>query len=123
MTRCSQVKKRDVRVTVILLSHAAETFPLVPGYEHVKNFLRIVLLVIAAIVAVKFLPLIFAFGWLLAGAVLGLLVLAGSAIATLMGSAFVLAAVLSPIWIPLLALIGIIALVKRSNRKSVGLVA
>jgi hypothetical protein len=89
----------------------------------VKNFLKIVLLVLAAIVAVKFLPAIFAFGWLLAGAVVGLFVLAGSAIAALVGSVFVLSVVLSPIWIPLLALIGIIALVKRSNRKSVGLLA
>ena len=88
-----------------------------------KNFLKIVLLVILAIVAVKFLPLIFAFGWLLGGALVGLIALAASAIAALVGSVFVLAAVLSPIWIPLLALIGIILLVKRSNRKTMGVVA
>ena len=88
-----------------------------------KNFLKIVLLMLAAIVAVKFLPAIFAFGWLLAGAVVGMMALAGTAIAALIGSVFVLTAVLSPIWSPLLALIGIIALVKRSNRKSVGLLA
>jgi hypothetical protein len=89
----------------------------------VKNFCRIGLLVIAAIVAIKLAPTIFAFGWLLAGAAVGLFVVAGSAIAALMGSVFVLSVVLSPIWIPLLALIGIIALVKRGHRRSVGLMA
>jgi hypothetical protein len=88
-----------------------------------KTFLKGVLLVIVALLAVKFLPLIFALGCLLAAAVIGLLAIGASAIAALLGSAIVLAAVLSPVWVPVLAIIGIIALVKRSSRRSAGLVA
>ena len=99
------------------------TFGHIPGFQVVKNFLKIVLLVIVAIVAVKFLPLIFAFGFVLAGAIVGLIALAGSAIVALLGSVLVLVAVTSPIWVPLLALIGIILLVKRSHRRTMGIAA
>ena len=85
-----------------------------------KGFLKVVLLVIVALVAVKLLPLIFGLGCLLAGAVLGFIALVASAVAALIGSAIVVAAVLSPIWIPALAIIGIIALVKRSSHRSAG---
>src|SRR6188508_914525 len=71
------------------------TFRRIPGFQGVKNFLKIVLLVIVAIVAVKFLPLIFAFGCVLAGAIVGLIALGGSAIVALLGSIIVLVAVTS----------------------------
>ena len=91
--------------------------------KDVKGVLKVVLLVIAAIVAVKFLPLIFAAGCALAAALVACIALGASAMVALFGTVIVLTAVLSPIWIPVLALIGLITLVKRSNRKSVGLAA
>ena len=69
------------------------------------------------------LPLLVAAGFALAGALLGFIALGASAIAALMGSVVVLAVLLSPVWIPLLALIGLIALIKRSGRKNGGVAA
>ena len=83
-----------------------------------KTFLKIALLVIAALVAVKFLPLIFGLGCLLAAAIVALLAIGASAIATLFGAMIALAVVLSPIWVPLLALIGVIMLIKNGTRNS-----
>ena len=99
------------------------TFGGVPGFLDMKGFLKAALLVIVALVAVKLLPLIFGLGCLLAGAVIGCVALVASAVAALIGSAIVLAAVLSPIWIPALAIIGLIVLVKRSSHRSAGGVA
>jgi hypothetical protein len=83
-----------------------------------KTFLKIVLLVILAVVAVKFLPLLFGLGCVLAAAVVGLLAVGASAVAALFGTMFALAVLLSPIWVPVLALVGLIALIKRSTRNS-----
>jgi hypothetical protein len=88
-----------------------------------KTFFKVVLLVLVAVIVVKCLPLLVAAGFALAGAVLGFIALAASSIAALMGSALVLAVLLSPIWIPLLALVGLIALIKRSGRKNGGAAA
>jgi hypothetical protein len=88
-----------------------------------KTFLKVVLLVIAAVVVVKLLPMIFGLGCLLAGAVFGFIALAASVIAALIGSALVVMLVLSPIWVPILAVVGIIALVKRGPRQSRGITA
>jgi hypothetical protein len=81
-----------------------------------KGFVKVLLLVIAAIIALKFLPLIFALGLTLAGALLGLIAAAASAVIALVGGVLLLALLLSPIWIPILALVGVILLIKRSNR-------
>ena len=88
-----------------------------------KMFLKVVLLAIVAIIVVKSLPLLVAAGFALAGALLGFIALAASAIAALIGSALVLAVLLSPIWIPILALIGLITLIKRGGRKNGGVAA
>lgn len=88
-----------------------------------KTFLKVLLLVIAAVVFVKLLPLIFGLGCLLAGATFGFIALAASVIAALLGSALVIMVVLSPIWVPILAVVGIIALVKRGARQSRGIAA
>lgn len=92
-----------------------------------KTFLKVLLFVMLALVALKFLPaLLFPFvvaglGCLLILAVLasgvaavasvGLCVLAGVVAIALAGLA-----VLSPIWIPVLAIAGLIALIKRASR-------
>jgi hypothetical protein len=85
-----------------------------------KAFLKVLVLVILALVAIKLLPLTiglgFAAGLLLVGFVaLGLSVLAGVAVLALF-----LGAVLSPIWIPVALLLGLIALLRRAGRKRVG---
>ena len=82
-----------------------------------KTFLKVVLLVIAAVIALKLLPLTFALGCLLALSLVGLAVLGVSVIALLLGLTVVLAAVLSPIWVPVLVVIGLIALLKRDGAK------
>ncbi len=81
-----------------------------------KTFLKVVLLVIAAVVAVKLLPLTFAIGVVLGLGVVALAVVGVSVLAGLAALVVVLAAVLAPIWIPVLALVGLIALIRRSNR-------
>jgi hypothetical protein len=83
-----------------------------------KTFLKVVLLVIVAVIVVKSLPLLIAAGFALAGALLGFIALAVSALAALVGSAIVLGALLSPIWLPIFALVGLIALIKRGGRKN-----
>jgi hypothetical protein len=88
-----------------------------------NSFIKIVLLLIVAVIAVKLLPLMFGLGWLLAGALLGLLALGASAFAVMMAGGLLLAALLSPLWIPVLVIIGVIALVKRGARRSGGVVA
>ena len=83
-----------------------------------KTFLKVVLLVIAALIAVKFLPHLFALGWLLAAAIVGLLAIGASVAAAMFGAMIALVVLLAPIWVPVLALVGLIALIKRSTRNS-----
>jgi hypothetical protein len=99
------------------------TFLNVRGSEAVNSFLKVVLLLILALVVIKLLPLIFSLGWLLVVAVLGFIAMAASAIATLVGGAIVLVAVLSPLWVPVLAIVGVIALIRRGTRRSGGIAA
>ncbi len=75
------------------------------------------LLVIVAVVAVKLLPLTLGLGILLGLSIVVLAAVGVSALALLAGLAVLLAAVLAPIWIPVLALVGFVALVKRGNRR------
>jgi hypothetical protein len=95
----------------------------VPGFGNVKTFLKVLLLLVAALLALKFLPLIFGLGCAFALAVLGAIAVGASTIVALVGTALVVAALLSPIWVPILLLVGVIALVKRSGRKNGGVVA
>lgn len=81
-----------------------------------KTFLKVLLLLAAALIAVKLLPLTLIGGCFLALGVIVALALGLSAVAILIALAVALAALLSPIWIPVLALIGVIALFKRLNR-------
>ena len=88
-----------------------------------KTFLKVVLLVIVAVIAVKLLPLTFAVGCAFAAMVLGLIAAGFSAVFALAGGLLALTVILAPIWIPVLALIGLITLIKRANNRSVGVVA
>jgi hypothetical protein len=82
----------------------------------VKAFLKILLLVVVALLALKLLPLTLGLGCILAAGLLGLLALGVSVLAAVVGGIVILAAVLSPIWLPVLIIIGLVALLKRRNR-------
>lgn len=88
------------------------------GFEGVKTFLKILLVVVAALVAIKLLPVTLALGFVLGLAVVGLAIAGLSVVAALAVGAIVVAAVLSPVWIPVLLIVGLIALVKRFSRRS-----
>ena len=97
---------------------AAATFPTVPGTGSMKTFLKVVLVVLLAVVALKLLPFAFALGCALAATVAGLVIVGVSTVFGLLVAAVVLAAVLSPIWIPAMLVVGLIALIRRSNRRT-----
>ncbi len=81
-----------------------------------KTFLKVFLLVLALIVAVKLLPLTLLAGCFMGVALAIFLALGFSAIAVIAVAVIALAAVLAPIWIPVLLVIGLIALIKRCTR-------
>jgi hypothetical protein len=83
----------------------------------VNKYLKIFLLVVAALVAIKLLPLTLAFGFVLGLLLVGLLLLGLSIVAVVLIAAVALAAVLAPIWIPVLVIVGLIALIKKLNAK------
>ncbi len=91
------------------------TFPQRRGSGGMKAFLKIVLLVIAAVIAVKLLPLTLAAGCVLGLVLVGVAVVGVSVIAVVLGALLLIALVSSPIWLPILALAGLIALFKRDN--------
>lgn len=80
-----------------------------------KDFLKAVLLILAAVLALKLLPLAFALGGVVALALVGVVALSASALAVLFGFFVAAIGVLAPIWIPVLAIIGLGALLKRSG--------
>jgi hypothetical protein len=107
------LKRRRIRAGVA-------TFPRLPGFQAVKTFFKVLLLVIAAVIAVKLLPLTLGLGCLLGLALVALLAVGVSVFALLAGLAVFLVAVLAPIWLPVLAIIGLVALIKRANRRPAG---
>ena len=79
-------------------------------------FLKLLLLVLGAVLAVKFLPEMFAFGCLLATTLLGLAVLGLPLLAALGAALMALVVLLAPLWVPVLLIVGIVALVRRGAR-------
>ncbi|SDR93391.1 hypothetical protein [Opitutus sp. GAS368] len=81
-----------------------------------KTFLKVLLLAVLLIIAIKFSPVIFL------GAIVGLIlaVVLGavgiSLIAALFAVVLALAVALSPIWIPVLVVLGLISLFRKSER-------
>jgi hypothetical protein len=92
-----------------------QLFPQPAGSRNVKAFLKVILLVVLAIIAVKLLPLTFALGCVLALAVLALVAVGVSVMAALLAAIVVLAIASSPIWIPVLAIVGLVTLLKRGH--------
>ena len=94
-----------------------------------KTGLKIFLVLIAALLVLKLLPVILVMGgFSLAGlvvvvggllvAALGVLVLLGVSVsAAVLALALVVAVALSPIWVPMLAVIGLIFLLKKAKRR------
>jgi hypothetical protein len=86
-------------------------------------FLKVVLLVLAAVIAIKILPIVFGMGCLLAGLLLGGIAFGVSAVAAFLACVIALLAILAPIWVPVLALVGLIVLIKRSGTHKNGGIA
>ena len=82
-----------------------------------KTFLKILLIVTAAVIAVKLLPFTLALGLLLGLLMVGLILCGLSLVAVVLAVAVALAAVLAPLWIPALVILGLIALIKRFSAK------
>lgn len=93
----------------------AATFREVPGFLGMKTFLKVLLIVVAVVIAVKLLPIAFVVGCAVAALLAGLAVLGVSLAALLICAALAVAALLSPIWVPILAIVGIVALCRRSG--------
>jgi len=81
-----------------------------------KTFLKILLLAALLVLAIKFSPVLFlcAIGGLAVAAVLG--VVGFSFIIGLLAVLLALAVALSPIWIPVLVIMGLVALFRRDER-------
>jgi hypothetical protein len=82
-----------------------------------NTFLKIFLIVVLALLALKFLPVILigAFVGLLLAAILGAFGL--TLVALLLAVGIALALALSPIWIPVLIVMGLISLFKKMGNK------
>ena len=91
------------------------TFPAMPGSLGMNTFLKILLVAVLLIVAIKLSPVVFvaAVVGLAVAALLGVLGL--SLIAALLAVALALVAALAPIWIPVLAIMGVVSLYKKLN--------
>ena len=83
-----------------------------------KTFLKVMLILVAVVLAIKLLPLALGLACAIAGGIAVLVVAGLSLMAGLVGAAMLLALVLSPIWLPLLALVGVIALIRKLSRSS-----
>lgn len=81
-----------------------------------KTFLKVLLLAALLIIAIKFSPFIFlgAIAGLILAVVLGAVGL--SLVAALIAVVLALALALSPIWIPVLVVLGLISLFRKSER-------
>lgn len=83
-----------------------------------KTFLKVLLLVLVALIAIKLLPLTIGLGFVFGLLLVGLLAAGLSLLGGVAVLALVLAAVLAPIWIPVLLLVGLVALIKRCTRRA-----
>ena len=94
-----------------------------------KTFLFVLLALVGAVVVVHLLPLALApvivvvgllllIGGLLAGGAAAIVAAVLALLVGLLAGGLALVVILAPIWIPLLAIVGLIALIKRLNAKS-----
>lgn len=80
-----------------------------------KTFLKVLLLAVLLIVAIKFSPILFIGGLagLVVAAILG--VVGISLLAVLVAVILAIALALSPIWVPVLAIMGLVSLFRRDT--------
>lgn len=94
-----------------------ETFAALPGFWGMNTFLKVFLLALLALVVIKLAPVLMIPAFI---AFIGLLIagiaMAGGLVLLLVVTLAVLAA-LSPLWIPVLAIVGLVALCRRGSRK------
>ena len=83
-----------------------------------KTGLIVLLALVAAVLLIKLLPLALVAGCFLTAGITAAAVAGFSVLAAFFAVVFVLAVLLSPIWVPVLAIIGLIALCRRSGRTS-----
>jgi hypothetical protein len=83
-----------------------------------KTFLKVLLLAALLIVAIKLSPVIFFLAFVGLLAAFGLGVLGLSLVALLVAVALALTVALSPIWIPVLVVMGLIGLFKKFGKPS-----
>ncbi len=81
-----------------------------------NTFLKVLLIALLVVIAVKLLPLTLLAGCIVAAGALAVVVVGASAAAVVTCVALAIAAALAPIWLPVLAIVGVIALIKRSRR-------
>lgn len=82
-----------------------------------KTFLKVLVVALAVIVGVKLMPVALVLGCVLAVAAALVAAVGVSLAAAILGAGLLLALVLSPIWLPILALVGTIALIKKVSAK------
>lgn len=92
------------------------TFAELPGFQAMKTFVKVLLVGLVTLLALKLLPVILGLGiglivLLALAAALGL-----GAVGILLGLALGLVALLSPIWLPVLAIVGLVVLWKKLER-------
>ncbi|MSU70580.1 MAG: hypothetical protein EXS39_07385 [Opitutaceae bacterium] len=83
-----------------------------------NTFLKILLFAVLAVVAIKLFPLTLALGIILALMVAVAIFVGFSVITATFCVALAMVAVLAPIWLPALAVVGLIALIKKAGAKS-----
>ena len=81
-----------------------------------KTFFKILLAIIAAVLVVKLLPVTLALGCARAIGAALVLALGVSVLAVSVGVLLALVALLSPIWLPVIAIVGLVMLIKRCGR-------
>jgi hypothetical protein len=82
-----------------------------------KTFLWVMLILVGVVLAVKLLPLALALVGLAGGAIATVIVVGLSVVAVLVCVGILLALLFSPLWLPALMVVGLIALIKRTNPK------
>ena len=83
-----------------------------------KTFLKVLLIMIALVVAVKLLPAVFVLVCLAAAGIALVAVSGLSILAGILCAALVVAALLSPIWLPVLAIVGLVALCRSGRARA-----
>jgi hypothetical protein len=78
-----------------------------------KTFLKALLVLVAVVVALKLLPFALALGCVIVACISVVASIGLTVAAALVCTGLVLALVLSPVWLPVLAVVGMFALVKR----------